>query len=102
MRLKRGDKVRVIAGKDKGAESEIMAVYPDKSRVLVRDVNVVKKTKRPTQTDTRGGFDEREAPIHISNVQIIDPRTGKPSRVAYKFEDGRKVRISKASGAELD
>lgn len=100
-RLKRGDNVRVIAGKFKGSEGEIMAFYGD-NRVIVKDVNVIKKAQRPTQDNPRGGYQEREAPVHISNVQLLDPQTGEPSRVAYRTEDDNKTRISVKSGARLD
>lgn len=102
MKLKRGDTVRIIAGKDKGKEGEIIAVHANSNRVSVRDANLIKKTRRPTEQDRRGGFDEREAPIHASNVMLVDPQTGETTRVGYTFNEGRKVRIAKASGAELD
>ena len=102
MRLKRGDQVRVIAGKFKGSEGKIMAVYPEANRVIVEKINVIKKTQRPTQDNPRGGFVEREAPIHASNVQLLDPQSGDLTRIAYRTEDGNKVRISAKSGAVLD
>lgn len=102
IRLKRGDRVRVIAGKDNGVEGEVIAVLPDRQRVVVRDVNVAIKAQRPTQENQQGGFDHREMPIHVSNVQIIDPETGDPSRIAVREENGIKRRISVKSGALLD
>lgn len=103
IRLKRGDNVRVIAGKHKGAEGKIMAVIPEKNRVIIENVNVIKKAQRPTQDNPRGGFNEREAPIHVSNVQLLDPQKGEPSRIRYQvLENGDKVRISVKSGAQLD
>jgi len=102
-RLKRGDKVRIIAGKEKGSEGEIIAIYPEKSRVVVRDANVVKKAKRPSQDDPSGGYEEVEAAIHISNVQLLDPNNNQLSRVGYKIDDeGNKVRFSRKSGKALD
>lgn len=102
-RLKKGDNVRVISGKHKGSEGEIIHVYRDTKRVVVKGVNMVRKTLSPTQENPTGGFTDQEAAIHISNVQLIDPKTGKLSRVGYSFlEDGRKVRVAKVSGAELD
>lgn len=102
-RLKRGDKVRIIAGKEKGSEGEVIAIYPEKGRVVVRDANVVKKAKRPTQNDPSGGYEEVEAAIHISNVQLLDPSTNQLSRVGYKENsEGNKVRFSRKSGKELD
>ena len=102
-RLKRGDKVRIIAGKEKGSEGEVIAVYPDKGRVVVRDANVVKKAKRPSQNDPSGGYEEVEAAIHISNVQLLDPSSNQLSRIGYKVDDeGNKVRFSRKSGKALD
>lgn len=100
-RLKRGDRVRVIAGKNKGAEGEIVATLPDKNRVVVKDVNVARKTRRPTQQNPRGGFDDKEMPIHASNVQLLDPKTGTPTRIGVRTEEGRKVRFSVKSGSSL-
>ncbi len=103
VRLKKGDMVRVVAGKDKGKEGEVLAVHRETGRVAVEGVNVVKKALRPTQQNPRGGFDEREAPIHASNVQILDPQTNEPSRVGSGRDDeGRKIRVSVASGVSLD
>lgn len=102
-KLKKGDQVRVIAGKHKGLEGEILAVRRDTGRVLVEGVNVIKKALRPTQENPRGGFREQEAPIHASNVQVLDPSSGEPTRIGVKTgEDGRKVRVAKKSGVELD
>ena len=100
-RLRRGDTVRVISGKFKGSEGKIMVVYPDKNRVVVENVNVIKKAQRPTQDNPRGGFVEREAAIHASNVQLLDPQSGEPTRIATKREGKTKLRISTKSGAPL-
>lgn len=102
IKLRRGDRVRVIAGKFKGAEGKIMSVDPERGRVIVENVNVIKKAQRPTQENPRGGFSEREAGIHVSNVQLLDPQTGALTRVGSKLEKGRKVRVSRKSGAQLD
>lgn len=103
MRLKKGDQVRVISGKHRGAEGKIISVLRDSNRVIVENINVVKKTQRPTQQNPRGGFRDQELPIHASNVQIIDPETGEPTRIGYKVQpSGEKVRISRRSGNELD
>jgi large subunit ribosomal protein L24 len=91
----------VVAGKFKGAEGKIMAVYPEKNRVIVESVNVIKKAQRPSQQNPRGGFVEREAAIHASNVQLLDPQTGEPTRIAYKLEGKMKLRVSAKSGAPL-
>ncbi len=103
MRLKRGDVVRVMTGKHRGAQGKIVEVIADKNRVVVENANVVKKAERPTQKNPKGGFSEREASIHASNVRLLDPQSGEPTRIGYKIlEDGRKVRISVKSGAQLD
>lgn len=103
VRIKRGDEVRVIAGKHKGLEGRVMVVMANDNRVVVENVNVTKRAQRPTQENPRGGFQEQEAPIHISNVQLLDPQTGEPTRVGYKtLDNGEKVRVSVKSGAQLD
>ena len=101
-KIKKGDKVIVIAGKDRGAEGEVVQVMPANNRVVVRGVNIVKKHQRQTQTE-QGGILSREAPIHISNVALRDPSTGKATRVGFKVEkDNKKVRIARASGEVID
>lgn len=103
LRLKRGDRVRVIAGKDKGVEGEVLHVHHDTGRIVVENVNVMKKAQRPSQENPRGGFSEQERSVHASNVQILDPQTEEPTRIGSKIrDDGRKVRIALKSGAELD
>jgi large subunit ribosomal protein L24 len=101
MHVKKGDKVRVISGKDKGKTGVILAAYPKEARVLVEGVNVVKKHSKPSQANPQGGIISFEAPIHVSNVMPIDPKTGNPTRVGYKMVDGKKVRVAK-SGEVLD
>lgn len=102
-RIRRGDMVRVISGKNKGEEGKVLAVLRDRDRVVVENVNVIRKSLRPTQNNPRGGYQEQEAALHISNVQILDPKTGTPTRIGVEFlEDGRKVRIARKSGARLD
>ena len=103
LRLKKGDQVRVVSGKHRGAEGELLRVDHAKQRVFVKNVNVIKKAQKPTQENPRGGFKEQEAPIHASNGQLLDPDTGKPTRIGSKvLEDGRKVRVSVKTGAVLD
>ncbi len=98
-KIKKGDKVIVLSGKNRGAEGEVLAVYPKDERVLVSGVNVVAKHQKQTAQD-RGGIIRREAPIHVSNVAIsVD---GKPSRVGFKIEDGKKVRFAKRNGEVVD
>ena len=101
MHLKTGDKVVVITGKDKGKEGQVVAVKASKNKVIVEGVNVVKKHIRPSQMNPDGGIAEFEAPIHASNVMVVDPKTGKPTRVGVKFVDGKKVRFAKKSGEVL-
>lgn len=102
-RIRKGDNVRVIAGKHKGQEGEVMAVLRDASRVVVKNVNIIKKARKPTQDNPRGGFVEQEASIHLSNVQLLDPQKNEPTRIGVKVgKDGSKIRVAKKSGAELD
>ncbi|MFC0525723.1 50S ribosomal protein L24 [Pontibacillus salicampi] len=102
MHVKKGDKVMVITGKDKGTQGTILEAYPKKERVLVEGVNVVKKHAKPSQDNPQGGILSQEAPIHVSNVLPIDPKTGEPTRVGHEVRDGKKVRIAKKSGEALD
>ncbi|KRW91250.1 50S ribosomal protein L24 [Alicyclobacillus hesperidum] len=103
MRVKTGDKVVVIAGKDKTKTGRILKVFPSEGRVIVEGVNIVKRHSKPSPAHPEGGIIEKEAPIHVSNIAIADPKTGEASRIGYKFlEDGRKVRYSKKSGEVLD
>jgi|SRR5690625_943734 len=102
-RLKTGDEVRVISGKHKGQTGTIRAVDRKKNRVFIDNVNLIRKALRPTQENPQGGYREQEASIHASNVMILDPESGEPTRIGMKFlEDGTKVRIARKSGAELD
>jgi large subunit ribosomal protein L24 len=101
MHVKKGDKVRVISGKDKGKDGVILAAYPKDNRVLVEGVNIVKKHSKPSQVNPQGGIMSFEAPIHVSNVMPIDPKSGNPTRVGYTTVDGKKVRVAK-SGELLD
>ena len=101
-KIKKGDKVVVIAGRDKGRSGEVIQVMPQEERALVRGVNVVQRHTKP-QGVNEGGIIRKEAPIHLSNLAVADPKTGKPTRVGFKvLEDGRKVRFAKASGDLID
>lgn len=103
MHVKKDDTVIVITGKDKGKKGRVIAAYPRENRVLVEGVNMVKRHTRPNQTNPQGGIIEREAPIHVSNVMHVDPKSGQPTRIGYKILDnGKKVRIAKKSGAQID
>lgn len=97
-KIKKGDTVMVLTGNDKGNTGEVLAVYPEKSRVLVKDVNIVKKHTKPSANNPEGGIHEKPAPIHISNVALIDPKSNKATRVGIKREDGKVQRIAKKSG----
>lgn len=98
MHIKKGDKVIVITGKDKGKTGTVIEALPKKDRVVVEGVNIVKKHQKPTQMNPEGGIVEFEAAIHVSNVMLLDPKTNKPTRVGTKIEDGKKVRVAKKSG----
>jgi len=103
MHVKKNDTVIVISGKDKGKKGRVLAAYPRENRVLVEGVNMIKRHTRPNPKYPQGGIIEREAPIHASNVMLVDPKTGLPTRIGYKvLENGRKVRIAKRSGAQID
>lgn len=101
MKIKKGDRVVVTAGRDRGIEGDVTAVDLARNRVLVEGVNVVKRHTKPTQTNQQGGIVDTILPIHVSNVAVLCPRTGKPGRVGYRFEGGSKIRYHKASGEEL-
>lgn len=100
-KIKKGDKVVVLTGRDKGKTGTVSKVVPSEGRVFVTGVNMVKRHQRPTQAQA-GGIEEKEAPIQISNVAIADPKTGEPTRVGFKVEGGKKVRIAKKSGEVID
>jgi len=101
-KIKKGDKVVVLAGRDKGRIGEVVSVMPTEDRALVRGVNLVKRHTRQT-AQTEGGIISKEAPIHLSNLAIADPKDGKASRVGFKkLDDGRKVRVAKRSGEMID
>ena len=101
LKVKKGDKVLVISGKDKGKSGNVTTVITNKEKVIVQGVNIVKRHRKATQ-ENPGKIEEIEASIHISNVSHIDPDTGKPTRVKYEFKDGVKKRMSVVSGSLLD
>ena len=98
--IKKGDRVLVIAGANKGTQGEVLEILPHKNRAIVEEVNIVKKHKKPTQ-DNPGGIIEMAAPVHISNLMLIDPRNGEPTRVGRKQVDGKSVRYSKKTGETI-
>lgn len=102
MNIKKGDKVKVIAGKDRGAEGTVIATKPQAQRVTVEKVNMIKKAMRPTQANPEGGIASMEAPIHVSNVALICPSCKEATRVSVKRENGKKIRVCKKCGADID
>ena len=102
-KIRKDDEVIVLTGRDKGKRGTVLRIVTRTDRVLVEGVNVTKRHVKPTQGDPQGGIVEREAPIHISNVALIDPESGRPTRAAYKtLDDGRKVRVAARSGEVID
>jgi large subunit ribosomal protein L24 len=102
LKIKKGDKVVVLTGKDKGKTGEVKSVNPVELRVVVQGVNIQSKHRKPSQARGAGGIDKNEAPIHISNVALLDPKTKKPTRVGFKTVGGKKVRIAKRSGEQVE
>jgi large subunit ribosomal protein L24 len=106
MKIKKGDHVVVVAGKDRGMEGRVIAAYPDRQRVVVEGVNMIKKNTKVTHQGPRGskegGVVTQEAPLHVSNVRIVDPDTKKPARVGYRVDDdGSKVRVTRPGGKDI-
>ena len=102
MKIRKGDRVKVITGRSKGKVGDVLRVLVAEQRVVVSGVNMIKRHTKPGRTDA-GGIIEREAAIHVSNVAILDPKSEKPTKIGFKFlEDGRKVRVARGSGETLD
>ncbi|MGF1622025.1 MAG: 50S ribosomal protein L24 [Rhodomicrobiaceae bacterium] len=102
LKVKKGDSVLVVAGRDKGKRGDIVKVFPSENRVVVQGVNIVRRHQKQTPNQ-EGGILSKEAPIHVSNVALEDPKDGTPTRVGYKvLDDGRKVRYAKRSGEVID
>ena len=102
LKIRKGDRVEVMTGKDKGKRGEVLKVMPKANRVIVNGVNVVKRHTRPSTTE-QGGIIEKEAPVNLSNVALLDPKDDTPTKVGYKFlDDGRKVRFARQSGEIID
>jgi large subunit ribosomal protein L24 len=106
MKIKKGDQVVVVAGRDRGRTGEVIAAYPDRGKVLVQGVNMIKKNKKVTHQGARGakegGITHQEAPIDASNVQLADPDSKRAARVGYRFdEDGNKFRVARPSGKDV-
>ena len=103
LNVKKGDQVKVIAGKDKGKEGEVIRALPAKGRVVVEKVNVVKKAMRPTQANPQGGISSVEAPINVSNVMLVRPKCKAATRVGHRFDEaGKKHRVCKKCNADID
>ncbi len=101
MRIKSGDTVIVIAGKDKGKKGKVLEAYPKKDRVLVEGINITTKSEKPSKTNPQGGIVKKEMPIHVSNVMYYDAKSGKGTRIKYEIQDGKKVRVAKKSGEQI-
>lgn len=97
LKIKTGDNVVVTAGDHKGSEGKVMRVFAEKKKAIVEGVNLVSKHEKPSAKNPQGGITKKEAPLHISNLALIDSKTGKPTRVGYRMEDNKKVRFSKKS-----
>ena len=102
MNIKSGDTVKVITGKDKGSQGEVLSAQPSRGRVVVQGVNLVHKALRPTQANPNGGIDTREAAIDVSNVMLVCPQCGLPTRIAVRRENGKKIRVCKKCGKDID
>ena len=97
-KIKKGDKVVILSGKDKGRTGEVVKAMPKESKVVVSGINVHARHRKPSQTNPQGGIERKEAPLHVSNVAIADPKTGQPTRVRFEERDGKKVRVAAKSG----
>ena len=100
-KIRKGDTVVVLAGKDKGRTGEVVTVMPKDDKAVVRGINMIRRHQRQSQSQ-EGGIISKEAPIHLSNLAVADPKDGKPTRVGFEVKDGKKVRVAKRSGATID
>ena len=100
-KIKKGDRVVVLTGKDKGREGKVLQVIPKEERVVVEGLNMVQRHTRPTQADPQGGIKNKEAPLHVSNVAVVDSN-GKPTRVGFRMEGDKKVRFAKTTGEVIN
>jgi large subunit ribosomal protein L24 len=101
-KIKKGDTVVVLSGKDKGSKGTVMSVLPKAEKVVVQGVNIAARHRKPTQTNPQGGIDRNEAPMHISKVALADPKSGKATRVRFEDRKGKKVRVAVKSGETID
>jgi large subunit ribosomal protein L24 len=97
-KIKKGDTVVILSGKDKGKSGDVIRAIPSEDKVVVQGINMISKHKKPTQGNPQGGIERVEAPMHVSKVAMKDPKSGKPTRVGFKILDGKKVRVAKKSG----
>jgi len=97
-KIRKGDKVIVLSGKDKGKTGEVTRAMPKDGKVIVAGVNIAARNRKPTQLNPQGGLERQEAPLHVSKVAVADPKTGKPTRVRFEDRDGKKVRVAAKSG----
>ena len=103
MRIRKGDQVRVLTGKDRGREGEVSRVIPDRNKVIVEGMNIAKRHQKSTRETMQGGIIDKSMPMDASNVAVISPSDGKPTRIGYRFnESGKKVRICRRTGVDLD
>ena len=98
VKIKKGDRVVVLSGKDKGRHGEVIKSMPKEGKVVVSGVNVAARHRKPSQANPQGGIERREAPLHVSKVALEDPKTGKPTRVRFEEREGKKVRVAARSG----
>lgn len=101
MKIKKGDKVQIMAGKDRGKQGEVFSVLPETEKVLVKGANMMKRHVKARRDGEKGERIEKESPIHISNVMLVCPHTGKPTRIGYKIEGGEKIRMSKRANKAI-
>ena len=101
-KIKKGDKVVVLSGKDKGRTGEVTKSLPKEGKVIVSGINVAVRHRKPDQVNPQGGLERREAPLHVSKVAVADPKTGKPTRVRFEIKDGKKVRVAVKSGETIN
>jgi large subunit ribosomal protein L24 len=97
-KIRKGDQVVILSGKDKGKTGEVTKAMPKEGKVIVSGINIAVRHRKATQANPQGGLERREAPLHVSKVAIADPKTGKPSRVRFETRDGKKVRVAAKSG----
>ena len=102
LKIKKGDKVVILSGKDKGKHGEVTKSFPKDGKVIVSGVNIATRHRKPSQTEPQGGLVRTEAPLHVSKVAIEDPKTGKPTRVRFEVQDGKKVRVAVKSGEKIN